>query len=120
QEPKVLVVLEFRQHSREFEYVILYSWRHNAKRVSLFSTKAFGACRLLAAFGLAVSLGGAAVLSIPGPSANAGQLVASSVTFAAEGSQVSSVQFDLEWDEGLEVQFATGAELLRSGKLIYS
>jgi len=88
--------------------------------VSLFSTKAFGACRLLAAFGLAVSLGGAAVLSIPGRSANAGQLVASSVTFSAEGSQVSSVQFDLEWDEGLEVQFATGAELLRSGKLIYS
>ena len=76
--------------------------------------------RLVAALGLTAGLCNAAVLSIPSRSANAGQLVASSVTFSAEGSQISGVQFDLEWEEGLEVQIAAGAQLLNSGKLIYS
>jgi len=64
--------------------------------------------------------GGAAVLSIPGRNAAAGELAVSSVTLSTEGAQISSLQFDLEWDAGLGVQMAVGSGLVDSGKLLYT
>lgn len=74
----------------------------------------------MAALVLAAVCGRAAVLSIPSQSAASGQLLASSIALAAEGSSISGVQFDLDWDEGLELQIATGSELRNAGKLIYT
>jgi uncharacterized protein (TIGR03437 family) len=88
--------------------------------VSPFSPKVSAIGRLMTAWGLAAGFASAALISIPDRSANAGQLIASAVNFSGEGSQVSSVQFDLEWDDGLDLQIAAGLELLSSGKLIYS
>jgi uncharacterized protein (TIGR03437 family) len=66
------------------------------------------------------SLGSGAALSIPSQPANAGQLIASSVTFSTEGAAISGLQFDLEWEEGLEVQVATGNQLRNAVKSIYT
>ena len=60
------------------------------------------------------------MLSIPSQPAGSGQLLASSVALAAEGSPISGVQFDLDWDEGLDLQIATGSAMRNAGKLIYT
>jgi uncharacterized protein (TIGR03437 family) len=75
---------------------------------------------VIAVLALAAGFGSAAVLSIPSQSAGTGQLLASSIALAAEGSFISGMQFDLQWDDGLELQIATGSELRNAGKLIYT
>lgn len=70
--------------------------------------------------GLAAVCGRAAVLSIPSQPAAPGQLLASSVALAAESAPISGVQFDLDWDEGLDLQIATGSAMRNAGKLIYT
>ena len=64
--------------------------------------------------------GSAAEVSIPGQVATAGQLIATTATLAAEGAQISGVQFDLDWDAGLNVQIVVGSGVVNSGKLLYS
>jgi uncharacterized protein (TIGR03437 family) len=64
--------------------------------------------------------GSAALLSIPSQSANTGQALLSSVTLATEGAQLSAAQFDLEWDDGLDLQIASGSEVQNAGKQIYA
>ena len=63
--------------------------------------------------------GSAAELSIPSQTATPGQLIATTITLATEGDQISGLQFDLEWDAGLEVEVAVGRGLGGSGKLLY-
>ena len=93
---------------------------HNVIAVTLFTSKALTAGRILGAMALFTSFGGAALLSIPSQSANTGQLLASAVTLSTDGAQISGVQFDLAWDQGLDVQIATGSEMRNAVKLIYS
>jgi len=64
--------------------------------------------------------GNAAEVSIPAQIATAGQLIATTATLSAEGAQISGLQFDLEWDAGLNVLIVVGRGLPNSGKLLYS
>jgi len=64
--------------------------------------------------------GSAAEVSIPSQVATAGQLIATSATLSTESAQISGLQFDLEWDAGLNVQIVVGRGLASSGKLLYS
>jgi hypothetical protein len=62
----------------------------------------------------------AAGVVIPSQMAAAGQMIATTVTLSTEGAQLSGLQFDLEWDAGLDVQIAVGSGLANSGKQLYS
>src|SRR4051812_15690173 len=76
--------------------------------------------RILLSLAVVVRLSAGAVLSVPSQSASAGQLLATAVTLSTEGAQISGLQFDLEWDPALELQIASGQELIHSDKLLYS
>jgi uncharacterized protein (TIGR03437 family) len=93
---------------------------HNVIAVTLFTSKALTTGRILGAMVLVTGFGRAALLSLPSQFANTGQLLASAVTLSTDGSQISGVQFDLAWDQGLDVQIATGSEMRNAVKLIYS
>ena len=90
---------------------------HNGSQVPRFPSKGF--C-FLVALGFYSSLGSAALLSIPTLAANNGHFLATSVSLSTEGSQISGLQFDLQWEEGLEVQIAGGTGLGSNGKLLYA
>ena len=62
--------------------------------------------RLLIASAILTHCGSAALLSISDQSASPGQLLASSVTLSTEGAHLSALQFDLQWEEGLDLQVA--------------
>src|SRR5215467_8752688 len=62
----------------------------------------------------------AAVFSIAGASGVTGQSILSSVTFSAQASPVSALQFDLEWDPLLAIQIVPGSTIGGSGKLLYT
>ena len=64
--------------------------------------------------------GNAAEVTIPSQAGTAGQLIATTATLATEGAQISGLQFDLEWDAGLDVQIVVGRGVADSGKLLYS
>ena len=76
--------------------------------------------RCLPALLLLGSLGKAAEISLPSQVATAGQLIATSAALSTEGAQISGLQFDLEWDAGLNVQIVVGRGVVSSGKLLYS
>jgi uncharacterized protein (TIGR03437 family) len=75
---------------------------------------------LLAFATLSVGTGVCATLSIPNQIASAGASVIAPVTFSSQGQIVSSVQFDLEWDQAIDIQTATGAQVGSSSKVLYA
>jgi len=76
--------------------------------------------RLLIASAILTHCGSAALPSISDHPASPGQLLASSVTLSSEGTHLSALQFDLQWEEGLDLQVATGSAGRDAGKLVYS
>jgi uncharacterized protein (TIGR03437 family) len=66
-------------------------------------------------------LAGAAVsLAIPNQVVGPGQILATAVSLSSQGAAVGGLQFDLEWDGGLQVQIVTGSSLAKAGKQLYS
>jgi uncharacterized protein (TIGR03437 family) len=61
-----------------------------------------------------------ATLSIPDQTANPGQTVATSVLLAAGGAAIAGIQFDLQWDQGINVQVASGSTLGQAYKVLYT
>ena len=75
----------------------------------------------LAVFLFLTSVAGfAAVVSLPDQTAARGQTLVASVSFSAESQNISGLQFDLVWDEGLELKAAIGGHLRSSSKLLYA
>ena len=62
--------------------------------------------------------GRSAVLSSSDRTAVSGQVLISPLVFSAENQQVSGLQFDLEWDQALDVKLVIGAQLRPSSKLL--
>ncbi|MCU1336777.1 MAG: hypothetical protein JWO19_2358 [Bryobacterales bacterium] len=89
-----------------------YLLRHSSMNCSLF--------RFLLPLLLLGWRGSAAEVSIPSQVATASQLIATTATLSTEGAQISGLQFDLEWDAGLNVQIVVGRGVVNSGKLLYS
>ena len=61
-----------------------------------------------------------ATLSIPNLVAGAGASVIASVAFSSQGQAISAVQFDLEWDQAIDIQAATSAQIGASSKVLYA
>ena len=61
-----------------------------------------------------------AVLFIPDQLASPGQTIQASLSLSSEGSSVSAVQFDIEWDSGIDVQITVGLPIRESTKILYS
>lgn len=75
----------------------------------------------LAAILLALTAGAnSAVLSSPDLSGTTGQSLVAPLMFSAEGQAVSGVQFDLDWDDALDIKLVLGDRLRQSSKLLYS
>lgn len=62
----------------------------------------------------------AAVISAGTQTAVAGQTLVIPLSFAAEGPNVSGLQFDLEWDSPLDVKTAIGTRLRTSTQVLYA
>jgi hypothetical protein len=58
----------------------------------------------------------AAQLSIPNVAASAGSSGAADVQFAAQGGQITGVQFDIEFDPGLSITASLGSGMSTAGK----
>jgi len=69
---------------------------------------------------LGVNSGRGAVISAAAQSAVPGQTIVIPIVFAAQGAQVSGLQFDLTWDPGIDVKVAIGDPLRTSSKLLYA
>ncbi len=61
-----------------------------------------------------------AALSIPNQLAGPGQMIRTAVSLASEGRAVSGIQFDIEWDQGIDAQAAVGRLVGESSKILYS
>jgi uncharacterized protein (TIGR03437 family) len=61
-----------------------------------------------------------AVLSTPSQVAGPGQVVVASLAFSAEGQPISGLQFDLQWDNSLDLKLVIGAQLRSSSKILSS
>jgi uncharacterized protein (TIGR03437 family) len=61
-----------------------------------------------------------AVLSAPAQTAVAGQAVIASLSFSSEGESISGVQFDLEWDQDLDLKLVIGDQLRGSTKSLFT
>lgn len=61
-----------------------------------------------------------AVLSVPNQAANPGQVVIASAAFSSEGQPISGLQFDLQWDQALDLKLVIGDQLRQSTKLLYT
>jgi uncharacterized protein (TIGR03437 family) len=59
-------------------------------------------------------------LSIPSQVATPGQVVTTSIAFASEGQPVSGLQFDLAWDQSLDLKLEIADQLRQSTKLLYT
>jgi uncharacterized protein (TIGR03437 family) len=62
----------------------------------------------------------AAVLSAPSQIAVAGQPVIASMAFSSEGQSISGLQFDLEWDQALDLKLVIGDQLRGSTKSLFT
>ena len=60
-----------------------------------------------------------AVLTSNSLAAGAGQTVSSSLTLATEGEQIAALQFDLDWDESLDVKPVIGEQARQIAKVLY-
>src|SRR5579871_886944 len=61
-----------------------------------------------------------AVLWIPDQVGHPGDTVLAAISFSAENQAISGLQFDLEWDQPLDLQAATGSQVGASSKILYS
>jgi uncharacterized protein (TIGR03437 family) len=61
-----------------------------------------------------------ATLSAPDQKAVRGQSVIASLAFSGEGQAVSGIQFDLTWDQPLDLKLVIGDGLRGSSKLLYT
>src|SRR5262249_12006430 len=63
--------------------------------------------------------GSCASLTLPDQVARPGQMVIAGISFASEGQAVSGIQFDIEWDQGVDVQATVGPLVGQSAKALY-
>jgi uncharacterized protein (TIGR03437 family) len=61
-----------------------------------------------------------AVLSVPNQVAGPGQVVLTSATFSSQGQTVSGLQFDLQWDQALDLKLVLAEPLRQSTKLLFT
>ena len=61
-----------------------------------------------------------AVLSAPDLAGAAGQSMIASLSLDSEGQAVSGLQFDLDWDDTLDVRIFAGDRLRQSSRVLYS
>jgi uncharacterized protein (TIGR03437 family) len=61
-----------------------------------------------------------AVLSLPDQVASPGQVVAISSAFLSGGQPISGLQFDLQWDQALDLKLVAGDQLRQSTKLLFT
>lgn len=61
-----------------------------------------------------------AVLSAPDVVGAAGQVVIASLSLSSEGQAISGIQFDLVWDDVLDVKIVVGNRLRQSSRVLYS
>ena len=69
---------------------------------------------------LVYTCGFPATLSIPNQTADPGQTMVMPVLLAAEGQSIAGIQFDLQWDQSLTIQIASGSTLGPAYKELYS
>src|SRR6478672_7698555 len=62
----------------------------------------------------------AATLSVPSQVAGPGQVVVTSADFSSAGQPVSGLQFDLQWDQALDLKLVVGDALRQSTKLLFT
>jgi uncharacterized protein (TIGR03437 family) len=62
----------------------------------------------------------AATLSSPSLAAAPGDLAIAGFAFSDEGQPISGIQFDVEWDNALDVKLVIGDQLRASSKLLYT
>jgi uncharacterized protein (TIGR03437 family) len=65
------------------------------------------------------SFGQTAGISAPDQTVSAGQTVVASLSLASAGQIVAALQFDLQWDPSLSIQFTPGAQLRAASKIPY-
>jgi uncharacterized protein (TIGR03437 family) len=61
-----------------------------------------------------------AILSIPSQVATPGQAVMTTAAFSSGGQPVSGLQFDLAWDQSLDLKLEIADQLRQSTKLVYT
>ena len=61
-----------------------------------------------------------AMLVAPSQSGNPGQTATAPFSFSSEGAAISGVQFDLEWDQALDVKVVLGGQARQSSKILYT
>ena len=61
-----------------------------------------------------------AVLSLADQVGSPGQVVTTSLAFSSEGQTISGLQFDLEWDQALDLKLVAGDPLRQSTKLLFT
>src|SRR5689334_17224940 len=66
------------------------------------------------------SLAAAVTLTLPSRSVGPGQILTIPIALSGQGAAIAGLQFDLEWDIGLQVQIATGKDLVGADKILYS
>jgi uncharacterized protein (TIGR03437 family) len=59
-------------------------------------------------------------LSLPDQVASPGQVVAISSAFLSGGQPISGLQFDLQWDQALDLKLVAGDQLRQSTKLLFT
>ena len=62
----------------------------------------------------------AAALSVPNQVAGPGQVVLTSADFSSQGQTVSGLQFDVQWDQALDLKLVVGDALRQSTKLLFT
>jgi hypothetical protein len=76
---------------------------------------------MLSAMALRSVLGASLQIAVPSEPLAQGSTVAIPIAFAAEGSAVCGIQFDLNYDPStLEIQFTAGENSERAGKQVYT
>jgi uncharacterized protein (TIGR03437 family) len=61
-----------------------------------------------------------AVLSVPNQAAGPGQVVLTSASISSQGQAVSGLQFDLQWDQALDLKLVLADPLRQSTKLLFT
>ncbi len=61
-----------------------------------------------------------AVLSVPNQVAGPGEVVLTSASFSSQGQPVSGLQFDLQWDQALDLKLVLADPLRQSTKLLFT
>ena len=61
-----------------------------------------------------------AVLSLPNQVGSPGQVVTTSSAFLSEGQPISGLQFDVQWDQALDLKLVAGDPLRQSTKLLFT